>query len=163
MRFAVGECSLGSILVAASDKGITAIAIGDDPQGLVREVQDWFPAAKLIGGDRDFEKVVAKVLAFVEHPRKNLDLPLDVQGTAFQQRVWKALRDIPLGTTATYADIAKRIGKPKAIRAVGSACGANKICIAIPCHRVVRTDGSLSGYRWGLKIKSALIDREGKS
>ncbi|HVX36663.1 MAG TPA: bifunctional DNA-binding transcriptional regulator/O6-methylguanine-DNA methyltransferase Ada [Hyphomicrobium sp.] len=160
MRFAVGECSLGSILVAASHKGITAIMLGDDPEILIHDLEDRFPKANLIGGDRDFEDVMAKVVGLVEDPQAGIDLPLDVRGTAFQHRVWKALLDIPLGTTATYSGIAVRIGAPKAVRAVAGACAANKIAIAIPCHRVVRNDGSLSGYRWGVERKRALIARE---
>lgn len=163
MRFAVGECSLGSILVAASDKGITAIFLGDDPESLVRNLQDRFPKANLIGGDRTFETVMAAVVGLVETPETGLDLPLDVRGTAFQHRVWQALRDIPTGTTATYSEIAERIGMPKAVRAVAAACAANKLAVAIPCHRVVRNDGSLSGYRWGVERKRALLKREAKS
>jgi len=162
MRFAVGECSLGSILVAASDKGIAAILIGDDPEALVHDLEDRFPKANLIGGDRGFENVMAKVVGLVESPATGLDLPLDVRGTAFQHRVWQALREIPAGTTATYGEIADRIGMPKAVRAVASACAANKIAVAIPCHRVVRNDGSLSGYRWGVERKRTLIEREAK-
>jgi AraC family transcriptional regulator of adaptative response/methylated-DNA-[protein]-cysteine methyltransferase len=160
MKFAIGACSLGAILVAASDKGVTAILLGDDPEALLRDVQDRFPRARLIGGDRAFERLVAKVVAYVDAPRAGLDLPLDVQGTAFQHRVWKALRDIPAGKTATYAEIARRIGAPDAVRAVAGACAANKIAVAIPCHRVVRSDGSLSGYRWGVERKRALLDKE---
>ncbi len=163
MRFAVGDCSLGAILVAATDKGIAAILLGDDPQTLVRDLEDRFPKAELIGGDRTFEQVVARVVGLVEAPRAGLDLPLDVRGTAFQHRVWQALREIPAGTTATYAEIANRIGLPKAIRAVAAACAANKIAIAIPCHRVVRSDGGLSGYRWGVERKRRLIEREAQS
>lgn len=163
MRFAVGECSLGSILVAASHKGITAIFLGDDPESLVRNLQDRFPNATLIGGDSTFETIVATIVGLVEAPDKGLDLPLDVRGTAFQHRVWQALREIPSGTTAAYSEIAERIGMPKAVRAVASACAANKIAIAIPCHRVVRNDGSLSGYRWGVERKRALLKREAKS
>jgi AraC family transcriptional regulator of adaptative response/methylated-DNA-[protein]-cysteine methyltransferase len=162
MRFAVGQCSLGSILVAASDKGIVAIFLGNNPEALVHELEDRFPKAHLIGGDRSFEDVMAKVVGLVEAPETGLDLPLDVRGTAFQHRVWQALREIPAGTTATYTEIAERIGMPKAVRAVAAACAANKIAVAIPCHRVVRTDGSLSGYRWGVERKRALIDREAK-
>lgn len=162
MRFAVGECSLGSILVAASDKGIAAILLGDDPQALVHDLEDRFPKANLIGGDRAFEDVMAKVVGLVEAPGTGLDLPLDVRGTAFQHRVWEALREIPAGSTATYTDIAERIGMPKAVRAVAAACAANKIAVAIPCHRVVRSDGSLSGYRWGVERKRTLLEREGK-
>lgn len=162
MRFAVGSCSLGAILVAASDKGITAILLGDDPEALVHNLEDRFPQAKLIGGDRDFEDTMAKVVGLVEAPEAGFDLPLDARGTAFQHRVWEALRQIPAGTTATYTEIAQRIGMPKAVRAVAAACAANKIAIAIPCHRVVRNDGSLSGYRWGVERKRTLIGREAK-
>ncbi|TDR93694.1 bifunctional DNA-binding transcriptional regulator/O6-methylguanine-DNA methyltransferase Ada [Enterovirga rhinocerotis] len=158
--FAIGECSLGSILVARSDKGICSIAIGDDPEALVRELQDRFPRASLVGGDAAFEATVAAVIGFVEAPGIGLDLPLDIRGTAFQQRVWAALRQIPAGQTSTYAEIAHRIGDPKAVRAVAGACAANTIAVAIPCHRVVRTDGSLSGYRWGVERKRDLLARE---
>ena len=160
MRFTVSECSLGSILVAATAKGICAILLGDDPEALVRDLQDRFPKAQLLGGDQDFEHMVAKVVGFVEAPALGLDLPLDVRGTAFQQRVWQALREIPPGSTASYMDIAKRIGAPKAVRAVAQACAANALAVAIPCHRVVRHDGTLSGYRWGVERKRVLLDRE---
>lgn len=163
MRFAVGACSLGAILVAATDKGIAAILLGDDPQALVRDLEDRFPNAELVGGDRAFEQIVAKVIGLVEAPNTGLDLPLDVRGTAFQHRVWQALREIPAGSTATYAEIAQRIGLPKAVRAVAAACAANKIAVAIPCHRVVRSDGGLSGYRWGVERKRRLIAREAQS
>lgn len=160
IRFAVGECSLGAVLVAATDKGVTAIQFGDDPEALVRGLQDRFPKARLTGGDKDFEALVAKVVGLVESPRDGAELPLDISGTAFQQRVWQALRAIPPGTTASYAEIAARIGMPKAVRAVAQACAANEIALAIPCHRVVRTDGALSGYRWGVERKRALLERE---
>jgi AraC family transcriptional regulator of adaptative response/methylated-DNA-[protein]-cysteine methyltransferase len=160
IRFAVGECSLGSVLVAASAKGVCAILLGDDPEALVRTLQDRFPNAGLIGGDVSFERLVAKVVGFVEAPGRGLDLPLDIAGTAFQQRVWQALRKIPAGETVTYAEIAGRIGAPKSVRAVAQACAANPIAVAIPCHRVVRSDGALSGYRWGVERKRALLDRE---
>ncbi len=160
IRFAIGQCSLGAILVAQSARGVCAILIGDDADALARDLQDRFPNASLIGGDADFERLVARVVGFVEAPKLGLDLPLDVRGTAFQQRVWQALRAIPAGTTATYSEVAARIGAPKAIRAVASACAANAIAVAIPCHRVVRTDGSLSGYRWGVERKRALLDLE---
>jgi AraC family transcriptional regulator of adaptative response/methylated-DNA-[protein]-cysteine methyltransferase len=163
IRFAVGESSLGPILVAATEKGVCAILLGDDPDALVREVQDRFPRARLIGGDAAFEQWVAKVVGLVETPGVGLDLPLDIRGTAFQRRVWQALRDIPAGTTATYTEIAERIGAPKAVRAVAGACAANAIAIAIPCHRVVRTDGSLAGYAWGVERKRALLNREARS
>ncbi len=163
LRFAIGQSSLGAILVAASAKGIAAILLGDDPQELVHDLEVRFPEAELIGGDRDFEDVVAKAIALIEAPDTKLDLPLDVRGTAFQHRVWQALRDIPPGTTATYTEIAERIGLPKAVRAVAAACAANRIAVAIPCHRVVRSDGGLSGYRWGVERKRKLIARESRS
>ncbi|MGJ7507022.1 bifunctional DNA-binding transcriptional regulator/O6-methylguanine-DNA methyltransferase Ada [Variovorax sp. GT1P44] len=162
IRFAIGECALGAILVAQSGRGVCAIALGDDPDALVRDLQDQFPRARLVGGDAGFEQLVAKVVGFVEAPGLGLDLPLDVRGTAFQQRVWQALREIPVGTTASYSDIAQRIGAPKSVRAVAQACGANTLAVAIPCHRVVRSDGGLSGYRWGVERKSALLQREAK-
>ena len=163
IRFAVGECSLGSILVAATGKGICAIALGEDPDGLLHDLQDRFPKAQLVGGDKEFEKLVARVVGFVEAPALGLDLPLDVRGTAFQQRVWQALREIPAGATASYAQVATRIGEPKATRAVAQACASNVIAVAIPCHRVIRNDGGLSGYRWGVERKRALLDREAQS
>ena len=161
IHFAVGECSLGSILVARTSKGVCAILLGDEPEGLVRDLQDRFPRAALIGGDEAFERIVAKVVGFVEAPALGLDLPLDVRGTAFQERVWKALREIPPGSTASYSEIAARVGAPKAGRAVAQACAANALAVAIPCHRVVRHDGALSGYRWGVERKRALLKREG--
>jgi AraC family transcriptional regulator of adaptative response/methylated-DNA-[protein]-cysteine methyltransferase len=163
IRFAVGECSLGSILVAQSELGVCAILLGDDPDVLVRDLQDRFPRASLIGGDAEFEQLVAKVVGFVEAPGIGLDLPLDVRGTAFQQRVWQVLRDIPAGQTISYTELAKRIGAPSAVRAVAQACGANALAIAIPCHRVVRNDGGLSGYRWGVERKRALLDAEAQA
>jgi AraC family transcriptional regulator of adaptative response/methylated-DNA-[protein]-cysteine methyltransferase len=160
IRFAVGECSLGSILVAQSGKGVCAILLGDDPDALVRDLQDRFPQATLVGGDAAFEKTVARVIGFVEEPAAGLDLPLDVRGTAFQHRVWQALVEIPAGATSTYTEIAARIGAPGSARAVARACGANALAVAIPCHRVVKTDGSLSGYRWGVERKRSLLERE---
>ena len=160
IRFAVGQCSLGAILVARSAKGVCAILLGNDPDELVRDLQGRFPRANLIGADRDFEALVAQIVGFVEAPAVGLDLPLDVRGTAFQQRVWQALRKIPAGSTATYSDIAKRIGAPKSVRAVAQACAANPIALAIPCHRVIRRDGALSGYRWGVERKRALLAAE---
>lgn len=162
LTFAVAECSLGAILVASSGKGVAAILFGDDPDALVRELQDRFAHAQLVGGDARYEEVVARVIAFVEAPRGGLDLPLDVRGTAFQQRVWEALRDVPAGETASYAELARRIGAPKAARAVAGALAANPLAVAIPCHRVVRDDGSLSGYRWGVARKRALLAREAR-
>ncbi len=160
LHFAVGECSLGAILVACSAKGVAAILIGEEPDALARELQDRFPRARLIGGDAAFEAKVARVVGFVEAPHIGLDLPLDVRGTAFQLRVWQALRDIPAGTTATYTEIAERIGAPNAMRAVAGACAANRLAVAIPCHRVIRHDGALSGYRWGVERKRDLLARE---
>ena len=160
IRFAVGECSLGTIVVARSERGVCAIFLGDDPDALVRELQDRFPRATLIGGDSAFEALVARVVGFVEAPGLGLELPLDVRGTAFQQRVWQALRDIPPGSTASYTQIAGRIGAPRSVRAVAQACAANPLAVAIPCHRVVRTDGGLAGYRWGVERKLALLRRE---
>jgi AraC family transcriptional regulator, regulatory protein of adaptative response / methylated-DNA-[protein]-cysteine methyltransferase len=160
IRFAVGHCWLGEILVAASDKGVCAILFGDDPDKLVRDMQDRFTTATLIGGDKRFEKIVATVVGLVSNPVAECDLPLDIRGTVFQQRVWEALRRIPPGTTASYSEIAKRIGEPRAVRAVAQACAKNMLAVAIPCHRVVRTDGSLSGYRWGAERKERLIQRE---
>ncbi|MGE8659320.1 MAG: bifunctional transcriptional activator/DNA repair enzyme AdaA [Achromobacter sp.] len=163
IRFAVGQCALGALLVAASDTGICEIALHEDPEQLVRNLQDRFKAATLIGADREFEQWMAAVVGFVENPSVGLHLPLDVRGTAFQRRVWEALREIPVGTTATYTDIAERIGAPRSVRAVARACATNNIALAIPCHRVVRTDGSLAGYRWGIERKRELIEREARA
>ncbi|MDB5849708.1 MAG: bifunctional DNA-binding transcriptional regulator/O6-methylguanine-DNA methyltransferase Ada [Rhodoferax sp.] len=160
IRFAVGQCSLGAILVAQSQQGICAILLGPDPDALLRDLQDQFRKARLIGGDAAFEQLMAQVVGFIEAPALGLNLPLDVRGTAFQERVWQALRKIPPGTTASYAQIAEAIGAPKAVRAVAQACGANRIAVAIPCHRVIRHDGALSGYRWGVERKRELLQRE---
>jgi AraC family transcriptional regulator of adaptative response/methylated-DNA-[protein]-cysteine methyltransferase len=163
IRFAVAQCSLGAILVAQSVRGICAISLGSDPNQLLRDLQDRFPKANLIGGDTEFETLVSQVVGFIEAPQIGLDLPLDIRGTAFQERVWQALRQIPPGQTASYTDIAREIGEPKAVRAVAQACGANKIAVAIPCHRVVRNDGALSGYRWGVERKRALLEKEAQA
>lgn len=160
IRFAVGECSLGAILVAATERGVCAILLGDDPDALVRDLEHRFPRAELLGGDPGFESLVAQVVGLVERPALGTELPLDIRGTAFQQRVWQALRKISAGSTATYSEIARRIGAPEAVRAVAGACAANPLAVAIPCHRVVRTDGGLSGYRWGIERKRRLLDRE---
>ncbi|SNR85332.1 DNA-O6-methylguanine--protein-cysteine S-methyltransferase /Transcriptional regulator Ada [Pseudomonas segetis] len=160
IRFAVAQCSLGAILVAQSNRGICAILLGDEPETLVRELQDTFAQANLIGADAKFEQLVAKVIGFIEAPAIGLDLPLDLRGTAFQERVWQALRNIPAGSTASYAEIAKLIGAPTSFRAVAQACAANKLAVAIPCHRVVRSDGNLSGYRWGIERKQQLLELE---
>lgn len=161
IRFAVGQTSLGAILVASSKKGVASILLGDDPDALVHTLQDRFPKAHLIGGDVDYEALVARVVGFVEKPEIGLHLPLDVRGTAFQQRVWRALRAIHVGETVSYAEIARRIGSPKAARAVAAACAANNLAVAIPCHRVIRKDGALSGYAWGVERKRVLLEREG--
>jgi AraC family transcriptional regulator, regulatory protein of adaptative response / methylated-DNA-[protein]-cysteine methyltransferase len=163
IKFAIGACSLGSILVAASDKGVCAILFGDDAEALRHELEKQFPRARLIGGDPAFERLASEVIGFVENPRAGLDLPLDIRGTAFQHRVWEALRRIPAGATASYAEIAKVIGAPGSARAVARACASNRIAVAIPCHRVVRSDGSLSGYRGGVARKRALLAKEAKS
>lgn len=160
IRFAVGLSSLGSVLVACSAKGVAFIALGDDPDTLVKNLQTRFPKAQLIGDDQNFESLIARIVGFVETPAIGLDLPLDIRGTAFQQRVWQALQQIPLGETTSYAEIARKISAPKAIRAVGSACAANNLALAIPCHRVIRTDGAMSGYAWGIDLKRKLIDHE---
>ena len=160
IRFAIGECSLGSILVAASERGICAIAMGDAPDLLARDLKRLFPKAELIGGDAEFEQTVAKVIRFVEMPKIGLDLPLDIRGTAFQQRVWQAMREIPVGETVSYREIARRIGSPRSARAVANACAANTLAVAIPCHRVVRIDGGLTAYRWGVERMRALLERE---
>lgn len=158
--FAVGQCTLGAIVVAQSSRGVCAIALGDDPDALVRDLQDQFPQAHLVGGDRTFEDTVARVVGLVEAPHLGWDVPLDIRGTAFQERVWRALREIPPGTTVSYSAIAERIGAPRAVRAVAQSCAANRLAVAVPCHRVVRRDGDVSGYRWGVERKRALLERE---
>ena len=160
IRFGIGACSLGAILVAATDRGICAILLGEAPAPLLEDLQDRFPGAEIVGGDPEFEGWMSKVIGVVEAPGRGLDLPLDIRGTAFQQRVWEALRRIPVGSTASYAEIARAIGLPTASRAVAQACGSNPIAVAIPCHRVVRADGALSGYRWGVARKRDLLQRE---
>jgi AraC family transcriptional regulator of adaptative response/methylated-DNA-[protein]-cysteine methyltransferase len=160
IRFAVCETSLGPTLIAATAKGVCMIAFDDDPEKLVRDLEDRFPKARLIGADAAFERLVAQVVGLVEAPARAIDLPLDVRGTAFQQKVWQALRKIPAGNTVSYTDIARKIGKPEAVRAVAGACAANSIAIAIPCHRVVRNTGEVSGYRWGVERKRKLLEKE---
>lgn len=161
LRFAVGQADLGAVLVASSARGVAAILLGDDADALLRELQDRFPHAELIGGDAAYEALVAQVVGCVQAPGTGLDLPLDIRGTAFQRRVWEALRAIPPGETRSYTQIAEAIGAPSAVRAVAGACAANALAVAIPCHRVVRSDGSLSGYAWGVERKAALLAREG--
>lgn len=160
IQYVVSQSSLGAILVAQSEIGTCAISLGDDSDSLIRELQDRFPNAQLVGGDAEFEKSVAQIVGWLENPSRDLGLPLDIHGTAFQTRVWQALREIPVGSTATYSEIAQKIGAPKSVRAVAGACAANTLAVAIPCHRVVRTDGSLSGYRWGVERKEALLQKE---
>lgn len=160
IRFAIGQSLLGAVLVAESEKGVCAILMGDDPQALIHDLEKRFPKAQLVGADRDFEDHIAAVIGFVENPGIGFNLPLDLRGTAFQQRVWNALRNIPLGQTVSYSELAQKIGLPKSTRAVAQACGANKIAVAVPCHRVVRHDGGLSGYRWGVERKRDLLEKE---
>ena len=160
--FAVSQCSLGAVLVAGSARGVAAILLGDDPDGLTGDLQNRFPTSRLTRGDEVSEALLAPVVALIEAPQRGHHLPLDVRGTAFQRRVWQALREIPSGATATYSDIATRIGAPAAVRAVAGACAANALAVAIPCHRVVRQGGALSGYRWGAERKRALLAREAR-
>ncbi len=160
VRFALGACSLGAFLVAQSGRGVCAILLGDEPEALRRELQARFPAAQPSGGEAALEQLVARVAAFVEAPQLGLDLPLDIRGTAFQQRVWAVLRQIPPGSRLSYSEVARLAGVPQAVRAVARACAANALALAIPCHRVVRQDGGLSGYRWGVERKRALLGRE---
>ncbi len=160
IRFAVGSCSLGAVLVARSERGICAVLLGEDPDALVSDLQDRFRQAELMGGGPEFEDVVAQVAGLVDDPRTGDSLPLDLRGTAFQQRVWAAMRAVPSGTTTTYARLAEAIGMPTASRAVGAAVGANPVAVAIPCHRVIRTDGTIGEYRWGVERKRALMARE---
>lgn len=160
IRFAIGQTSLGALLVASSKKGVASILLGDDPDELLRDLQDRFPRARLIGADREYEALISRVVGFVENPGLGLDLPLDVRGTAFQRRVWRALQEIPVGARVSYSEIARRIGSPNSVRAVAGACAANTLAVAIPCHRVVRNDGALSGYAWGVERKRTLLDRE---
>jgi AraC family transcriptional regulator of adaptative response/methylated-DNA-[protein]-cysteine methyltransferase len=160
IRYAVGGCSLGRILVAATARGVCAVALGDADEPLVRELRKRFAKAELVGGDPAFAALVDQVVSLVETPSLALSLPLDLAGTAFQHRVWAALRDIPAGRTESYAQLARRLGMPKAARAVAGACAANPAAVVVPCHRVVRSDGALAGYRWGIERKRRLLGRE---
>jgi AraC family transcriptional regulator of adaptative response/methylated-DNA-[protein]-cysteine methyltransferase len=161
IRFAVGECSLGSILVAASARGVCAVSLGDEPTSLIQALERRFARAELASADESFNATVAQVVGLVETQGKLPQaFPLDVQGTAFQEKVWRALRAIPRGKTSTYSEIAKALGMPRAFRAVARACGANPVAVLIPCHRVVKLDGSISGYRWGVERKQELLRRE---
>lgn len=161
VHFATSACSLGCILVAATGRGVCAILLGDDADGLGRDLRRRFPGARLIADQTGLAGTLAQVAGVIEAPAHGLDLPLDIGGTPFQQRVWQALRAIPAGATASYAEVARRIGAPGAARAVARACAANPVALAVPCHRVVRGDGTLSGYRWGAGRKRALLAREG--
>ncbi len=163
IRVTVGDCSLGSVVVAATEEGVCAILLGDAPDAVTGELRDRFPAARFIAGDQDLDRLAAKVVALIEAPSRGLDVALDIRGTDFQRQVWQALCEIPSGVTASYKDIAARIGAPKAVRAVARACASNALAVAIPCHRVVRGDGALSGYRWGVERKRGLLDREAAS
>lgn len=158
IQYSVHPCALGFVLVAASERGLCAVSLGSDPDELVRSLQDEYPQAKPANGE--IKQMADCVIRLIEDPTTPFDLPLDLRGTAFQQRVWQALREIPPGETATYSEIARRIGAPGAARAVGQACAENRLAIVIPCHRAIRSDGGLSGYRWGLDRKRALLDLE---
>jgi AraC family transcriptional regulator, regulatory protein of adaptative response / methylated-DNA-[protein]-cysteine methyltransferase len=160
LHFAIGDSSLGSVLVAATPRGVCAILLGDDAEALVRELDRRFPRAELLEATRPFEQTVKRVMSLLERPSRPSALRLDIHGTAFQQRVWKALTKIAAGKTMSYAQIARKIGAPTSARAVAAACAANHLAVAIPCHRVVRSDGSLSGYRWGIERKRTLLARE---
>lgn len=162
IHFAVGQCSLGEILVAESERGVCAVLLGDDATALINELQSLFANATLVGGDTAFEQRMALVVSVIDSPGVPMTLPLDIRGTAFQLRVWEALREIPLGATLSYRDVAERIGQPDAVRAVAGACAANRLAVLIPCHRVIRTDGALSGYRWGIARKRQLLESEAK-
>ncbi|MEW6263179.1 MAG: bifunctional DNA-binding transcriptional regulator/O6-methylguanine-DNA methyltransferase Ada [Thermodesulfobacteriota bacterium] len=163
IRFAVADSFLGKVLVAATDHGLCAIEFSDSPAPLVERLRTRFPRAELDEDDAGFVAWVSKVTEFIETPARGLDLPLDIQGTAFQQRVWKALRQIPPGSTSSYTEVAARIGRPKAVRAVARACASNPIAVAVPCHRVIRRNGGLGGYKWGLERKRALLEREAET
>jgi len=160
IRFAIGQCSLGLLLVAISHQGVCAIALNDDAEILAQALHQWFPQAQMNATDTQLQHVLATLLQYVENPRQSIDLPLDIRGSAFQKQVWQALCQIPTGSTASYSDIAQRIGVPKAVRAVAGACAANRLALLIPCHRVVKVNGDISGYRWGVERKAELLRRE---
>ena len=160
IRFATAQSYLGWVLVAATEQGVCRIDFDDAPDVLRTRLRANFPQAQVVDDDPEFSHIVTQVLAFLERPEQGLRLPLDIQGTAFQRRVWMALQEIPVGSTVSYSGIAARTGNPKAARAVAQACALNNIAVAIPCHRVVRKDGDLGGYRWGLARKRAILERE---
>ena len=161
--YTFGDCAVGRCLVAESERGVCAVLPGEADGPLLDELVRLFPKARLIPGDAHFHQRVAQVFAHLDDHRQAIDLPLDIRGTAFQQRVWQALREIPAGETRSYRQVAQRIGQPRAVRAVAGACAANKLAIVIPCHRVVREGGALSGYRWGTARKARLLMREAHS
>lgn len=163
VRYAIGACALGYVLVAQSERGVCALLLGEDEQALHGELRAAFPAATLRRAQPDLAGLLARAASLASSPGSACDLPLDIGGTAFQQRVWQALRAVPAGSTASYADIAARIGRPAAARAVAGACAANLLAIAIPCHRIVKQDGALSGYRWGVQRKRELLQREARA
>lgn len=160
VRFAAGSCSLGLTLAAISKDGICAVLFGDESGQLIRDLRDRFPHANLIEGGHEAGQALAQIVGFIEKPTLGLDLPLDLRGTPFQQQIWQALCEVPAGTTASYGEIAKRVGRPKEAKDVAEACAANPLAVVIPCHRIVKADGSISGYRWGVKRKRALLARE---
>lgn len=162
IHFAIGSCSLGAVLVAESERGVCAVLLGDDATALINELHSLFANATVLDGDAAFEQRMALVIRAIDSPGAPLTLPLDIRGTAFQLRVWQALRDIPLGTTLSYRDVAEKMGQPGAVRAVAGACAANRLAVIVPCHRVIRTDGALSGYRWGIARKRQLLESEAK-
>ena len=161
IRYAVKHSSWGEVLVAATEQGICRIDFDDTPEILLKRLKDEYPQAILQAGDPDFSATAEQVLAFLEFPREELTLPLDMQGTAFQRKVWTVLQTIPPGLRVSYTEIAQKIGRPRSVRAVASAGASNRIAVAIPCHRVVRKNGDLAGYRWGIERKKALLEREG--
>jgi O-6-methylguanine DNA methyltransferase len=163
IAFAVGTCALGELLVARSAAGVCAVLLGEEEDALEADLAARFPNARLVRNERLVADDLATLIHFVDHPDRGPDLPLDLRGTPFQRRVWEALRAIPAGRVLTYAELAGRIGEPRAVRAVAAACAANPVALAIPCHRVVRSDGSLAGYRWGVERKRALLRKEGRA
>lgn len=160
IRYTVQPCWLGWVLVAATFKGVSAIALGDQAETLTTQFRGKFPLAQLCGEDQEFEAWVKQILGLIKSPQKSIDLPLDIQGTAFQQQVWQALQTIAPGTTLSYTEVAESISKPKAVRAVANACANNPVAVVIPCHRVIGSDGSLKGYRWGCDRKQSLLTQE---